>query len=164
MSCGEPKSKLSAFRDGELSPAERDLVAAHLETCGECCAYLRDVAQIGELLRSDPACDPPADMWRLIAVSAQTAPSRRERVHHWFGRAAAVAAGFALYVIGHGALTAMPRPNGVLAVAGTAGVERMLHETALALAGNWPSDERSSLFEHTPETHLLQELNKDAGS
>jgi anti-sigma factor RsiW len=42
--------KLSAFRDGALPPAERDLVAGHLEECPSCAAVLRDWEALAGLL------------------------------------------------------------------------------------------------------------------
>ena len=50
MTCAEVLAKISAFHDGELPPAERDPVAAHLAECPECCAARRDLARIGLLM------------------------------------------------------------------------------------------------------------------
>ena len=44
--CAEMRPTISAHHDGELEPAQRELVAAHLADCPVCSTYLRDLGQI----------------------------------------------------------------------------------------------------------------------
>ncbi len=167
MSCAEIQSELSAYRDDELTAQRREAVTTHLDQCADCCAYLRDIVRISDMLCCDSACQLarklPTELWGRIAEAACPTPCRDQRIYRLFARAAAVAAGFALYVIGYGALGGAAGSGSVAVLASSTGVERMLHETALALAGDFTNDQMSALFEHTPETHLLRQLNKDAG-
>ncbi|UCG32918.1 MAG: zf-HC2 domain-containing protein [Phycisphaerales bacterium] len=157
------RSKVSAYHDGELEPAQRDVVAAHLADCHACSAYLRDLGQIGRLLRQDRACQPPEDMWARIAAAAQGArPTRGSWAGGWLARAAAVAAGFLLYMLGYGTLRSSPQPNGTAYAAEAAHVEQILQETGDVLAGKSPLREQIGLLENTPEARLLSELVKDA--
>lgn len=161
--CAEIRPKVSAYHDGELEPAQRELVAAHLANCPECSAYLRDLGQIGRLLRQDRACQLPEDMWGRIAAAAQVArPTKREWAGGWLARAAAVAAGFLLYMLGYGTLKSSLQPNGTAYAAEAAHVEQVLQETGSVLAGKGPLREQIGLFENTPEARLLSELVKDA--
>ena len=46
------QSRLSAYHDGELSPTERDAVAAHVATCPACTAELAGLAHQLQLMQS----------------------------------------------------------------------------------------------------------------
>jgi anti-sigma factor RsiW len=162
MNCAEMRPKISAYLDGELESAEQDAVAAHLAVCPACDAYLRDVRHIGRLLRQDEGCQLPEDMWRRIAAAAQGArPRKRRWAGGWPARAAAVAAGFLLYMLGYATLKSSLQPNGTAYAAEAAHVEQVLQETGYVLAGKGPLRERIGLFESTPEARLLSELVKD---
>ncbi len=62
MTCVDVLPKLSAYHDGELNPQDRDLVTGHLAECPRCNTYLRDVAGIGTLLRSNLPDEVPPGM------------------------------------------------------------------------------------------------------
>jgi anti-sigma factor (TIGR02949 family) len=162
MTCTEVLSRISAYHDGELGPVERNRVASHLAGCPECSAYLRDLAVIRELLRSDRECAVPEGLWRRIAAAArQTPPARALRARRWLIRVAGVAAGFALYLVGYGTMTFALGPTRPSAVSEAALAELVLRETGLALAGIAPIGESSPQFERRPEARLFDELSKD---
>jgi len=48
------EADLSALLDGELAPARRDEVAAHVDTCERCAGGLEQLSQVRELLRRTP--------------------------------------------------------------------------------------------------------------
>ena len=69
MTSGHEHERLSAYLDGELAPAERARLAAHLEACAECTARLAELAA-----RKD---------WRIVAIRAApslTSPRRLDRM------------------------------------------------------------------------------------
>jgi Putative zinc-finger len=74
MNCEETKSLLSSFFDGELSAAERDGVAAHVEHCQTCASELAGLAELDRKSRLLHAQEPPADLWDRLAK--QLAASR----------------------------------------------------------------------------------------
>jgi anti-sigma factor RsiW len=51
MRCDRVQEWLGAYRDGELSASEREVVSAHLATCQTCSAILADDARIGLSLK-----------------------------------------------------------------------------------------------------------------
>ena len=73
MTCDEVLSKISPYYDGELEPAQHAQVASHLDDCPTCRAYFQGVAQIGEWLRGDRACEVPDGLWGRIAEAVQRA-------------------------------------------------------------------------------------------
>jgi hypothetical protein len=91
---------LSAWLDGELAPAQRAEVEAHLADCEECAALLADMGAVDELARELPAEAPPEyfetfpERVRTRVESAPRArpgaPSTRWRVPAWTWAAAAV--------------------------------------------------------------------------
>ena len=52
MQCEQARDLLGAYQDGELSPDERRVVTAHLESCKACGDMLADNVRIGRGLRS----------------------------------------------------------------------------------------------------------------
>jgi anti-sigma factor RsiW len=68
--------RLSDYVDDDLSPAERDEVDRHLETCGECRAIVEDLRRVVMMAgRLDKAVPPPRDLWPGIA--GRLTPRRR---------------------------------------------------------------------------------------
>jgi hypothetical protein len=51
----QQQEQLSAYLDGELSPAERDALEQHLPACAQCQAALVELRQVRGLLRALPA-------------------------------------------------------------------------------------------------------------
>jgi len=76
---------LSAYLDGELTPAELEGVRAHLEDCAECRRELQSLGEIRTLVRDLPPVDPPFGLYERML----------QRKNRWGVRAglAALAAG-----------------------------------------------------------------------
>ena len=53
MSC-DRAAQLHAYHDGELSPAERDAVEAHLRNCVDCAELLADLRRVSALVATAP--------------------------------------------------------------------------------------------------------------
>lgn len=84
MSC--PKDKLELLHDGELPPAERDAVRAHLALCAGCRAEVDALGRLDALLARAPATPQPRWEGYVPRVSS------RVRGRAWRGVAAAAAA------------------------------------------------------------------------
>jgi anti-sigma factor RsiW len=79
MNCWRTRQLIAAFLDGELSPAETELIDDHLRSCPEC-SELRDrIADIPplDLPRLDP--DAEADIWARMDDALDAAWERQER-------------------------------------------------------------------------------------
>lgn len=61
--------QLSAFHDGELSPAERAGVAAHLERCEGCLSRLDEIERVGRIAATLPVPVPGRDLWPNIEAA-----------------------------------------------------------------------------------------------
>ncbi len=81
---------LSAYLDGEVSPAERARVTSHIADCSLCQAELADLHSARSALRSLPMLDLPDGLFDLDSNVVPLV--RRPRV--WAAAAAAVVAGF----------------------------------------------------------------------
>lgn len=69
--------RLSEYLDGDLPPAERDRVAAHLAACGECAGALADLQTVVGHAHALPPERPPAgDPWPGVAARIGARPSR----------------------------------------------------------------------------------------
>lgn len=77
MNCSACKDRLPAYRDGELSHAERALIGAHLLACASCAAHERVLADLDRVLEAVRPVQPRADF--TIGVMAKIAglPVRR---------------------------------------------------------------------------------------
>lgn len=74
---------LSAYLDGEVTPAERARVEAHLSTCGGCRQELESLRWTVGLLRRMPPVDLPRTFYlRETDVTPEAAP-RRSRLLTW---------------------------------------------------------------------------------
>ena len=80
MTCDETRDTLSAYLDEALTPAERGLVAAHLEGCPECRRELEALrGTIAMLRRVEPVRAPVGFVDRVVAAA---------RPRPWYRRAA----------------------------------------------------------------------------
>lgn len=65
--------RLSAFLDGDLSPAEQGSCATHLEACAECRSVLADLKRVHTAVATLPGQLPDGELWpgisRQIGVS-----------------------------------------------------------------------------------------------
>jgi len=80
MSCERIEDLLVAFADGELAPAERVTVEAHLAACPGCRGLLDALASAAPAFASFPEVEPGPELRRrLLAI-----PSRRPAVRRVF--------------------------------------------------------------------------------
>jgi anti-sigma factor RsiW len=70
-----PGELLSAYLDGELTPAERRAVHVHLAECEECRIDLGDLDAARTAVRALPLLDPPVP----VVVAIGEAPAHRRR-------------------------------------------------------------------------------------
>ena len=74
--CRKILEQVELYLDGELDPALRDQIHAHLEACGPCMDHSDFQRHLKELLRSRCGCDEvPADLLeRIRATYAEPSP------------------------------------------------------------------------------------------
>jgi Putative zinc-finger len=74
MTCADNRSLHSALLDGELAPAERAQVEAHLATCAECTAELSALARTLGMLHALPAPRAPLGFVDRVLEAARPLP------------------------------------------------------------------------------------------
>jgi anti-sigma factor RsiW len=74
IDCGNPV-RLDAYHDGELSPAERADVEAHLRDCPSCAAELAAIRRMSAALADAPAREPSHEQLLRLARSVRAEPS-----------------------------------------------------------------------------------------
>lgn len=67
ITCEHVDSVLSAWFEGDLGPAERRAVDAHLRECLRCAALVRDIETIRHDAAKLPPVEPSRDLWQGIA-------------------------------------------------------------------------------------------------
>ena len=118
MICKQLTLKLDDYVDGQMDPAGKATLAAHIENCGDCRALLEDERQLRESLKDYGASRMPhpdaAFFDRALAKAAQNG-TRRQR-NRWImtGVGGTIAAGLVLWMLG-GAFLNMPvAPEGAI--------------------------------------------------
>lgn len=86
-----PSELISAYLDGEVSPAEKSELVSHLSSCGRCAAEMEEIQRVRAAIRSLPVLELPAEIFAEIGSDADVAPLQRNR-GVWVGAAAAVVA------------------------------------------------------------------------
>jgi hypothetical protein len=66
ITCDHVDSVLSAWFEGDLGPAERRAVDAHLRECLRCAALVRDIEAIRRDAANLPPLEPSRDLWQGI--------------------------------------------------------------------------------------------------
>lgn len=151
---GHERERLSAWLDGELLPADRAQVDAHLAACAECSAFLADLAAADRAAAERPAEAPDGYFEGFAArvrgrIEAEAAEARPRRLPAW---AWAAAAALVLAVVtpltlrqprpGPAALPATTAPEGSLAresVVPTPAARAVEPERKATLAGPAPA-------------------------
>ena len=77
MSCADNRLLHSALLDGELAPAERAQVEAHLATCADCTAELAALARTLGMLHALPAARAPLGFVDRVLEAARPLPWHR---------------------------------------------------------------------------------------
>ena len=98
-----PEGALRAYLDGELSPEDRQSVAAHLEECGACDRLHKELADRAERVSDLLGALDGA----VIAMPRRQTAARAGSSWRWTAAAVAVAAGLAL------ATVLVPKPEAV---------------------------------------------------
>lgn len=78
MQCDRAADLIGSYRDGELPPAERRALEAHISGCARCRDQLRDEARIGKAVREIGRVEAPAHLAgrireRLASIDAEAA-------------------------------------------------------------------------------------------
>lgn len=92
--CEQALELISAALDGELTPAERAALDAHLNECPACAALFDELAGHARLLRQLD-CQPPGDLTeRILSRLPEQTPEKRSGLRRWarWGSLAACAA------------------------------------------------------------------------
>ncbi len=111
MICKQLTNELDDYVDGQMDPAAKATLAAHIENCGDCRGLLEDERQLRESLKDYGASRMPhpdaAFFDRALAKAAQNG-TRRQR-NRWImtGVGGTIAAGLVLWMLG-GAFLNMP--------------------------------------------------------
>ena len=69
-------ARLAEYRAETLSPAERERLGAHIETCARCRAELRALAKVTRMVEALPAPPAPAHLWAGVAARIEARPRR----------------------------------------------------------------------------------------
>lgn len=72
--CQSVQLLLSAYNDGELTAAQSEGIAKHIELCTECSAELSAMESLGAIFDQVPVSAMPADLWQRIEHELPTAP------------------------------------------------------------------------------------------
>jgi anti-sigma factor RsiW len=80
MRCSSFEPLLDAYVDGELSPARRARIAAHLDSCTECAAILAELRVIDGLLLEPRQLEPAPNFTFRVMAEARCLPA--PRAHH----------------------------------------------------------------------------------
>jgi anti-sigma factor RsiW len=114
--------RLSDYLDGELPESERITLEAHLQSCPECSAILRDLRRVILRARTLKAKTPSHDLWPGIATRIGATPTtetdgivelppRRETRRWSFSLPQLIAAGIALVSLSGGTVWMLRNPG-----------------------------------------------------
>lgn len=93
------------------SPSDEIPVRDHLSECPDCRDFAEHVARTRDLLKNDPAGDPPADGWERLRERLRAAPSETTASLWWMGAAAAVFAAVGLWQVSGSPIADPAPPN-----------------------------------------------------
>ncbi len=85
MNCSACSSRIAAFRDGDLSPADARLVEEHLAHCAACAALDARMMRVDAVLTAMAPVEPMPGFTAAVMAKIATMPSHaRRRVLPWF--------------------------------------------------------------------------------
>jgi Putative zinc-finger len=86
MDCETAKDLLSPYYDDELDPADRALVARHVENCSACARELESLAKLDRDSRLLYVPEPPLDIWERVESRLATPETTRSAIGRAFSR------------------------------------------------------------------------------
>ncbi len=92
MTCGELRTRLHPYVDGELPAGDAAAAEAHAAACPRCAALVRSERELRQLLRRHPR-EAPSPELRARLVRRLRREARRARLRPWLIAPAAAAAG-----------------------------------------------------------------------
>ncbi|MGE3536724.1 MAG: anti-sigma factor [Candidatus Tectimicrobiota bacterium] len=93
MRCRRLQRRLLAYLEGELTPQQRQQMAAHLGGCTACSTLLQDMQQTWSLVQETPVVEPEEAYWEALLPTLQQRlrqekrPSRRRAFVQWLWHA-----------------------------------------------------------------------------
>ncbi len=113
--CKEYEARISALIDDELTIEERIEVLEHLDRCPACRAYWEDLLAMRDVLRAEetpaPAGFADAVMARVHVTEQEKAPEKKILRFPQWRRYAALAACFAVVLVGIWSMDLLPAPE-----------------------------------------------------
>lgn len=102
MNCTAIRKKLSAFEDGEVSPAWRSNIEAHLAICPDCQQAQADLQHLWLALEDGVPCHPQPDFSQAVMrkITEQSEPRIFDWIRAWDFMFPAPAAVAAMVVLG----------------------------------------------------------------
>ena len=136
--------RLSEYLDGDLTPAERTALEAHLAACGPCRGTLDELRRVVARARALDDRPPAADLWPGIAehIGVVSLAARRERRRLSFTVPQLVAASIVLVLLTAGSARVLFRNRATPAVQGT--ISRMIVDVSPLDARTAASDARTA--------------------
>src|SRR5438552_15762502 len=89
MSCQFVRESISGYVDDRLAGSDRQSIAEHLESCGECAAFYGQTGRLRESLRALPAVPAPEKLGidlRIIASKELVRQRQSTWAAFWQGR------------------------------------------------------------------------------
>jgi hypothetical protein len=86
MDCETAKGLLGSHYDGELDPADRRLVAEHVEHCSACSRELESLAKLDRDSRRLYVPEPPPEIWQRIERRLAVPQTTRQAISNAFSR------------------------------------------------------------------------------
>jgi anti-sigma factor RsiW len=105
MDCRQYLENLTAFMDGELSPADSEKIQSHLQHCHSCSEELQSLREAAEFLESHHRqLTPNPESWNLVRArigETSATPSSRFSIFNRFRWAMASLAAVAILTFGY---------------------------------------------------------------
>ena len=131
MTCEQFENRLADYLEGDVTDAERIALDAHVDSCEQCGALVRDLRSITAAAAALPPIQPPAHVWEgiraRIGADVVSIDSRRRR---WMPILRGLAAAVLLVVASSSVTYMMTRQDGATGGAAIASNEAPIAEPA----------------------------------
>jgi hypothetical protein len=135
MTCEQFENRLADYLEGDVSPAERIALDAHVDSCERCGALVHDLRAISATAAALPPIEPPAHVWEgvrsRIGADVVSIDTRRRR---WMPMLRGLAAAVVLVVASSSVTYMMTRPDGATGAATTASTGAPIDEPGVEQA------------------------------